>query len=307
MPEKPDISIVIVSYNVWAYLDKCIESILLQKDILTEIIVVDNNSSDGTIQNLSTKYPQVKRIVNTINAGFSGANNQGIQEASAAVILLLNPDTEIPDTDILQRMRAGLLSDPQIGILAPKLINTDGSFQPSFWPFPGVMNIFLELFYLHAINKLEEPVAPMQVEAAAGAVLCMRKELVIELGGMDTNIFWMEDTDLCYRVKLAGKKVIYDPTIKIVHHGGKSSENKYHISIPNQVISKIKYFRKNGSSLQFTASNILSILFIISRLIIFTLLSLTGNNIFILKRKAYYQALISYFRYNFSGEKGIIR
>jgi len=307
MPQKPDISIIIVSYNVWGYLDKCIQSILPQEGVIPEIIVVDNNSSDGTVQNLETKYPQVKRIVNTINAGFSGANNQGIQESTADVILLLNPDTEILGSHILQKMRVTLLSNPQTGILAPKLINTDGSLQPSFWPFPGVTDIFLELFYLHLIKRQEEPIALKQIEAAAGAALCMRKALVMELGGIDANMFWMEDTDLCYRVSLTGKGIIYDPTVKIIHHGGKSSENKYHISIPNQVISKIKYFRKNGSWLQFITSDILSLLFIISRLLVFGLLSMGGNSTYILKRKAYQQALVNYFRYNFSEEKGIIR
>jgi O-antigen biosynthesis protein len=304
---NPNISIIIVSYNVWEYLDKCIRSILLQEGVIPEIIVVDNNSSDGTVQNLETRYPQLKCIANKTNAGFSGANNKGIQEASADIIMLLNPDTEISNIDTLQKMRAGLLSDSQTGILAPKLTNTDGSFQPSFWPFPGVIDIFMELFYLHLIKKKEEPLEPKQIEAAAGAALYMRKELAIEVGGMDANMFWMEDTDLCYRVALTGKKIIYDPNVKIIHHGGKSSENNYHISIPNQVISKIKYFRKNGSCLQFITSNILSLLFIISRLMIFGLLSIGSNNTYILKRKAYYQALASYFRYNFSEEKGIIR
>jgi GT2 family glycosyltransferase len=303
---KPDISIVIVSHNVWDYLDKCIHSILSQKGISPEIIVVDNNSTDGTLTNLKANHPAVKVISNKNNAGFSAANNQGIKAATADVILLLNPDTEITGLDTLRKMTDYLLGDDNIGILAPKLLNTDGSFQPSFWNFPRVTVILLELFFLHTRNKSDIHTAPKEIQGASGAALCLRKSLADSLGGLDENLFWMEDIDLCYRVAKTGKKNVFNPDLTIIHHGGKSSVNKQLVTIPNQVMSKIKYFRKNGSSMQFALSNFLSFLFILSRLAVFSILSISGNSLFMVKRKAYFRAFSSYMRYNFAGDKEII-
>jgi len=304
---NPGISIVIVSYNVSRYLDKCISSILSQKNAEFEIIVVDNNSSDGTVDFLTKKYPSVKIFANKENHGFSTGNNSGIRAATQDLILLLNPDTELPEYDTLEKMKKYMVTNPDTGILAPCLLNTDGTFQPSFWNFPKVADILQELFYLHRVQKKEAPIVPITISAAAGAALCMNKALANRLGGLDPDIFWMEDTDFCYRASKAEEKIIYHPGIKIIHHGGKSSDNNYQISIPNQVISKIKYFRKNGSWLQYTASNLLSLFFILSRFVVFTILSLYSNKIYGLKRKAYSKALRAYVRYNTGLNRGIIR
>jgi len=304
---SPGISIVIVSYNVSGYLDQCIHSLLLQTNIEVEIIVVDNNSSDGTVEFLKKKYPTVKVIANKENTGFSAGNNTGIHEATKDLILLLNPDTELPEKEILEKIRAYMINTPDTGILAPMLLNTDGTFQLSFWDFPKVKDILLELFYLHRIQKKQAPALLSPIEGAAGAALCLSKEFADKLGGLDPDIFWMEDIDLCYRATRFGKQVIYNPDIKIIHHGGKSSADNYSISIPNQVLSKIKYFRKNGTQLQFIASNILSFITILSRIIAFAILSLSLNKVYTLKLKAYCSTLIHYFHYNFAGKREIIR
>ncbi|HTA82105.1 MAG TPA: glycosyltransferase family 2 protein [Bacteroidia bacterium] len=306
MHQKLEISIVIVSYNVWDYLDKCIRSILLQQAVVFEIIVVDNNSTDGTIEKLRTIYPSVRIISNKNNAGFSAANNQGIKEANGDAILLLNPDTEITGNDALRNMADYLSANTDIGILAPGLSNTDGSFQSSAWNFPRVTNILLELFYLHSTKHKKVYAAPEKIQAASGAALCLKKTLADKLGGLDEHLFWMEDVDLCYRAFKAGKKIVYYPGIKIIHHGGKSSVNKQLITIPNQIISKIKYFQKNGSWWQFILSDILSFLFILSRLIVFTVFSISGNSVYILKRRAYLRAFTSFIRFNFARDKKII-
>ncbi len=304
---SPGISVIIVSYNAFDYLDKCIATLLLQKNIDLEIIVVDNNSPDGTVDLLVKKYPSVKVIASKKNLGFSGGNNVGIKQATKDAVLLLNPDTELIENDSLAKMSEHLLSDTNIGILAPMLLNTDGTFQASFWDFPSVADIVSELFYLHRIQKKDAPLLPNPVPAASGAALCLTKTLADELGGLDENMFWMEDTDLCFRATEAKKQVIYYPDIRIIHHGGKSSANNYSISIPNQVMSKIKYFKKNASWLKFISSDILTFFFILSRLLVFAILSLSVNTMYKLKTKAYFTALVYYFRYNFGGNKEIIR
>lgn len=305
MDSKPDISIIIVSYNVWEYLEKCISSILLQKEISFEIIVADNNSIDGTIQNIKQKFPQVRIIHNTKNIGFSAANNAGIKEAKGDLILLLNPDTELKDTNTLAEMEKFMELNPETGILAPMLLNTDGTLQPSYWNFPKVTNLFLELFYLHRIKKMEPKTSPVEIETASGAALCFSKAISDGIGGLDENMFWMDDIDYCFRVHKTGRKITYNPGIRVIHHGGKSTTGNYFISIPNQVISKIKYFKKHGTWLQYAIQNMLSFIFIISRLIVFTILSPMGST-YRQKSTAYSVALKAYIKYNFNGNNEIV-
>lgn len=304
--QKPDISVIIISYNVQKYLCHCIDSILAQKDITTEIIVVDNHSTDGTKETIVSKYPSVKLIVNSSNNGFSAANNQGIKKASAEMLLLLNPDTELQERSTLSHAKKYMDENPQTGILAPQLLNTDGSFQPSFWNFHGVRELILELFYMHRIKKVIKPSSPILVEATSGAALIFRKSLVNEIGGLDENMFWMEDIDFCYRANKAGKKTIWNPEIKIIHHGGKSSVGNESVAIPNQVMSKIKFSRKHNTKPEYYLINILSFLFICSRLFIFTLASFISKK-YKEKRKAYQTTLKAYFRFNFRGESSIIK
>lgn len=303
---KPDISIVIVSYNVQEYLSHCIDSIMAQKDIVAEIIVVDNNSTDRTRDLIASKYPEVKLIYNSDNVGFSAANNHGIKIASAELILLLNPDTELAETNTLHYVKKYMDADLQTAIMAPKLLNTDGSFQLSFWSFHGVRELVLELFYLHRVKKITPPSSAISVEAASGAALIFKKSLVDEIGGLDENMFWTEDIDFCYRAKESGKKVIWNPDIRIIHHGGKSSLGNESVTIPNQVISKIKFSRKHDSKPVFYLINILSLLFICSRLLIFTLISFI-NQKYNTKRKAYWVTLKAYFRLNFQGNSSILK
>lgn|SRR6185312_15963568 len=302
---KPDISVIIVSYNVREYLCNCIDSLLMQEGVRTEIIVVDNHSSDDTKEVIANKYPSVKFIANSDNKGFSAANNQGIKTASGEIILLLNPDTEVPDPSALEEIKKYMDANPDIAIMAPRLLNTDGSFQPSFWEYKPVEDTLLQLIGAGGLRKIEQPVLPTAIQVASGAALIFRKTLIDEVGGLDENMFWMEDIDFCHKVWKKGKKIIFHPDIKIIHHGGKSSVGNEVITIPNQVISKIKFSRKNDSVLVFYIVDILNLFFIISRLLIFTIISLI-NNRFKYKRKAYLIALKRYFKLNLKGDNAII-
>ncbi|NNM94601.1 MAG: glycosyltransferase family 2 protein [Bacteroidia bacterium] len=302
----PNVSIVIVSYNCRSYLLACIRSILSQKDINCEIIVADNNSSDGTVEALAAEYPSVKVIRNGSNSGFSAANNQGIAAAQSNFILLLNPDTELMQERTLCEMFSYMQANPLTGILAPCLLNTDGTYQNSFWHFPRVSDILLEIFYLHHKTLKTLPAEPATIEAASGAALCFKKQLPGQIGGFDESLFWMEDVDFCYRAKKAGFNTVFHPGIKIIHHGGKSSEGQYAITIPNQVMSKLKFFKKHGSNLNYCAALCLTFIFVFSRLCVFGILSFTGKAVWRGKASAYAKTLKEFFRYLFLGRNGII-
>jgi len=300
-----EISVVIVSYNVWGYVSPCVKFLLAQEGIAIEVIVVDNNSSDDTVVGLRNQFPSVKVIENKENKGFSAANNQGINVATGKYILLLNPDTEIREKGALLKLKQDLDNENAEGITAPCLVNEDGSFQLSFWNIPGIWNLFLELFNLHRKRSGAKPFMPVFVEGVSGAAMFFKRKLVDEIGLLDEKMFWMEDMDFCYRASKAGKKILYDPNVSIIHYGGKSSSN-YSVVIPNQIISKIKFYKKHGSWLYFIVMDKLSFLFIISRWCMFSVLSISGDDIQLKKRKAYAVAFNKFFRYNFKHDDSIV-
>ncbi len=299
------ISIVIVSFNVEEYIKKCIDSILLQQDEAVEIIVADNNSKDGTVEFIKSKYPSIKLICNSSNAGFSAANNMGIEEASGDLLFLLNPDTELKVPGTLQEIRKYMEINPGTAILAPCLLNTDGSYQHSFWQYSPVKDTLFALFNIHAKNTLNPPSAPIPIQVASGAALVFRRTLSDEIGGLDENMFWMEDIDFCYRAWRLGKRIIFNPEVKIIHHGGKSSVKNEAVAIPNQVLSKIKFSQKNDTKLIFYAVNSLYLLYICSRFFASALLSITSEK-YAAKRRAYGITFRAYFNFNFRDKKDII-
>ncbi len=126
------ISIIIVNYNVRELLLKCIQAIYHSSNKNFEIIVVDNNSKDDSTVAVKEKYPNVIVVENKFNAGFSGANNQGMELANGEFILLLNPDTEIA-VDALDLLLDYLLRHNECSIVGPQLLNSDGTLQPSIW------------------------------------------------------------------------------------------------------------------------------------------------------------------------------
>jgi len=226
------VSIIIVSWNVKDLLLKCIESVLFfSKNINFEIIVVDNGSSDGTLEAIKCDFPNIKLISNNKNLGFAKANNQGIKIAKAEYILLLNPDTEfIEDTldPILKKMEF----DKKIGVLGCRLLNTDKTIQPSVRRFPRVIDILAILFKLNKMfpKLLDKYLAydfdysrEQEVNQVMGAFFLVRKQVFEKIGLLDEKYFiWFEEVDFCRRVMQNGWKVLYHPNVKIIHHKAKS-------------------------------------------------------------------------------------
>lgn len=273
-----DISIVIVNYNVRDYILKCLDTIFAgQLQMSVEVIVVDNNSHDGSVQAITAAFPQVKMIVNKHNAGFPAANNQGFEVAKGRYIFMLNPDAELPENS-LNKLFSFMESNEEFSIIAPKLLNTDGSLQQSVWRFPSVCTLFFEMAYLTRFLKKKnyadkDMLLAFEADSVSGAAILFRRGAIEKIGTLDETLFWIEDVDFCYRARKAGLRILYYPDAQVIHHVSKSAKLNYNISISNQIFSKIKYFRKHKSILLVVLLTFISWINVLLRFFMFGLLS----------------------------------
>jgi GT2 family glycosyltransferase len=231
------VSIVIVSYNGRDYLRRCLAS--LQEHLRAvehEVIVVDNASRDGTPGMVREEFPNVQLIARGTNAGFAGGVNHGLREARGDAFLLLNPDTTI-DGDVVSPMLAYLRGHPDIGILAPKLTNEDGSLQLSCRAFPGfstaLFNRYSLLTRLLPTNRFSrrylmsdfDHSRSADVDWASAACWLLPRATYEGVGPLDERYFWsIEDVDYCQRVHRAGLRVVYFPEVSVRHRIGGSSD-----------------------------------------------------------------------------------
>ncbi len=250
-----DISIIIVSYNVKEYIVSCIQSIYKhsKSNYSFEIVVVDNNSKDETIESLNKNFPNISLIKNNFNAGFSAGVNSGVAICKGKYILVLNPDTMFVEDTISMLINA-TKNQKRLGAIGPALINENGNIQQSFWGNPSIMNTLLSIFYLDFLNykknyKNKRLNDISTVETISGAAFFLSKKIFNELNGLNEKLFWMEDIDFSIRLNKAGYKTYYLPSTKIIHFSGKSAEKNYKVAISNQLLSKIKFFKIHHSKL----------------------------------------------------------
>ena len=229
-----ELSIIIVSWNVRDVLEQCLRSIFkTHGDISLEVIVVDNNSQDGTARMIHEKFSEVVLIGNPNNRGFAVANNQGILRARGEFLLLLNPDTEL-QTGTLANALHFLRAKPQAGVVGCKHLNSDRTLQPSVRRFPTFWPIFWMLLKIPKVFPDIPSVSSYyardfdykfenQVEQVAGSFFLMRRKVIDEIGMLDENFFiWFEEVDFCKRALAAGWQIWYTPNAVIVHYGGQS-------------------------------------------------------------------------------------
>jgi GT2 family glycosyltransferase len=255
LSSSPDLSIIIVSWNVRGLLHACLQSIADQRHGLDiEVILVDSASVDGSPEMVRDAFPWVNLIACDENVGFPRGNNIGLAAANGRYLLLLNPDTEIKG-DALPKMLAYLENQPKVGLVGPQLLNSDGSIQSSRRRFPKLITGLFESTWL-------EPVAPKlilrhyyahdlpddavaDVDWVKGACMLTRREIYTTLGGMDEDYFmYSEELDWCRRIKNAGWRIVYFPEAQVLHHEGKSSEQAVTARHINFQRAKLRYFRK---------------------------------------------------------------
>ncbi|MAF13287.1 MAG: hypothetical protein CMI53_00130 [Parcubacteria group bacterium] len=258
MASKNKISIVIVSWKVKDLLNKCLTSIFTyQQNLDLEVIVIDNNSNDGTVDMVKNNFPKVLLIKNKKNIGFAKANNLGIAKANGNYILVLNPDTEILKNTI-QEMVSFMDKNPQAGIVGPKHLNPDKTIQPSVRRFPSLLAVFLiliklpKVLNLKSVNKFLATDVDYNntqpVDQVAGSFMFIRQEVLAKIGNFDEKFFiWFEDVDLCKRAKSADWQIWYNNKSQIIHYGGQSFKQR--LTVKKQLLffkSAWYYFKKHG-------------------------------------------------------------
>ncbi|MCE1200569.1 MAG: glycosyltransferase family 2 protein [Bacteroidia bacterium] len=231
------LSIVIVNYNVEFFLEQCLLSVRrAMQGIDGEVFVVDNNSVDGSLRMIRSKFPEVKLIANSENTGFSKANNQAIRESVGEYVLLLNPDTVVED-DTFQKVISFMDEHPEAGGLGVKMLDGQGKFLPeSKRGLPTPMTAFYKIFGLSALFPRSrrfgryhlsylDPDQVHEVEILAGAFMLLRRSVLDKTGLLDETFFmYGEDIDLSYRIIKAGFKNYYYPLTRIIHYKGESTK-----------------------------------------------------------------------------------
>lgn len=257
-----DLSVIIVNYNAAPFLERCLASLdLFLAGMKHEVCVVDNASTDGSVELIRKRFPQVQLIANRSNLGFAAAVNQGLRKACGRAVLWLNPDAELLADGIVNLLDY-LDKHTEVGVIGPQLVNPDGSVQLSCRSFPSYRTA---LFHRYSLFTRWFPSNPFsreylltgwdhtsvqEVDWVSGACLLHRREIVDRIGVLDEKFFmYCEDVDFCLRVRETGWRIHYHPGMQVLHHIGGSSR-----AIPRRMIMErhrsmwryyTKHFRRN--------------------------------------------------------------
>lgn len=264
MAETVTLSIIIVNWNTRDLLATCLDSIersLFSGDgggagLETEIIVVDNGSTDGSAEMLRRDYPGVRRIENRENIGFARANNQGLAASRGRYLLLLNTDAFLRGPALAQLVRF-MDEHPDAGIIGPRLYFGDGTLQRSCYAFPTLATEFYgaigldrlfprsRLFGRYRLSYWDMRDV-CEVDVVMGACLMARREVFEQIGGLDERFFmYSEEVDWCYRARQAGWRIYYVPQAEATHLWGGTSRTQPVQTVVQLYHSRLLFFRKH--------------------------------------------------------------
>ena len=260
------LSVIIVNYNVKHFLEQCLHAVIKASlNLACEIIVVDNNSVDGSVAFIREKFPEITILENKKNTGFSVANNQGIKISKGEYVLLLNPDTVIQE-DTLEKVIKFMDNHPNAGGLGVKMVDGKGKFLPeskrglptpavAFYKIFGLAKIFpgSKTFGKYHLTYLDKDEIN-EVDILSGAFMFLRKSSLEKTGLLDEDYFmYGEDIDLSYRLQLSGYTNYYFPDTTIIHYKGestkKSSVNYVFVFYNAMKIFARKHFSKNNAGI----------------------------------------------------------
>jgi len=260
-----DVSIIIVTYNTKELTCECINSILKSETKFNyEIIVVDNNSADGTVERLYKDFPQIKVIASPKNMGFSKGNNLGIESASGQYIMLLNSDTILFKDSLDSLLLTAIVKKYYIS--GPVLLNKDLTIQRSWFNFPSAIKIFLRLTDIYLIiykfsnSNLFRILSPskkpafmiseisedQKMDYLSFACILIKRNVIDEIGKLDEGLFfYQEDCEYGLRAKKNNYNFIYTVSSKIIHLGGSSSGKFSWMVFENDILGLLHIYRKH--------------------------------------------------------------
>jgi GT2 family glycosyltransferase len=270
-----------VSWNSKEYLLPCIASIFeTTKRIPTEVIVIDNHSSDGSGPEVKKTFPGVHLILNEKNSGFARATNQGLKESQGRYVLLLNPDTRMKEGAI-ERLLSFMETHSKVGVSGGQLLNRDGSKQNSIANFPSLATELLNKSLLRWMfpkkfpGKERNSLEPIEVDSVIGACMIVRRDAMERVGLLDEGYFlFLEETDWCYRMKKTGWKVYHLPQAEAYHYQGQSAEREKKKAKVEYYRSRYHFFKKNRGEFQWSILLIGLVLRLAIELIFTTLICL---------------------------------
>ncbi|OGC92161.1 hypothetical protein A2876_02645 [Candidatus Amesbacteria bacterium RIFCSPHIGHO2_01_FULL_48_32b] len=250
------LSVIIVSYNTRGVTLECLRKVLASKNIDLEVMVVDNASSDGTVEAIEKQYKDIGILRNKTNLGFAGANNQGMKIAKGEKFLLLNSDCFVEPVTLAKIYKLDL------DVVGCKLLNKDGSVQPSWGYFPTLRRIlqlmlfvdnfpvirkFIDSIHVRDVSRYE---SQLEVDWVTGAFVMVKRDVFEKVGGIDEKYFmYGEEMEWMYRIKRAGFKVWYSPVATAIHLLGASSSNRAP-AVTGEMKGWIYWFSKHNSGFE---------------------------------------------------------
>jgi N-acetylglucosaminyl-diphospho-decaprenol L-rhamnosyltransferase len=245
-----EIAAVVVNYNTRDLLRSCLESI--RGEGMSEVVVVDNASTDGSPEMVQSEFPEARLIANRHNPGYGGGANQGIAACRAPYVLLLNSDTLL-GPGAPTRLGAWLDLHPRAAIAGPRLLNPDGTLQSSCFPYLTPFNVLVLNTWLNRLGRLLPRYRPTwrgipsrQGHWVKGAALAIRREAFAAVDGFDESYFmYAEELDLCHRLHGAGWEIHYTPEATVVHIEGASTEQNRHAMAERLFVSLEQFYRQH--------------------------------------------------------------
>jgi GT2 family glycosyltransferase len=265
-----DVSAVIVNWNTRQLLLDCIRSILSETaEPKLEIIVVDNDSHDGSAEAVLREFPACRVIRNPRNAGFAAANNLGIAASSGRYVCLVNSDVKLLDS-CLDRMCAYMDQHAEVGMLGPLVLNRDRTIQRSVSRLPTVWNTLIQAVFFDRLfpglpwfhsrfTNIPDLSRPSQVEVLSGCFLMVRRAALNLVGPLDERFFmYKEDVDWCKRFSEAGSAIVFYPEAKTIHYGGASSSQAPVRFLLEMETANIQYWNKHHSTVAVKTVRVIS-------------------------------------------------
>lgn len=280
-----DVSVIIVNWNTRDMLKDCLKSIYAQTNgIRFEVIVVDNASGDSSCQMVRNYFPNVILIENLRNKGFAAANNQGMTIARGRNVLLLNSDTRVLDKAVVKTVTFAD-ANPAAAVVGCRVLDRNRTVQQSCFMFPSIINLLLSCSYLYKLFPQSRFFAReqmgwwdkndvRQVDVVSGCFMLVTRRAIEHVGMMDERFFmYAEETDWCYRFRLAGWKVMFTPESEIIHLGAQSTRKSEVEMLIELRMSILKFFEKHRGWFQHKTACILIILFFAVRVCVWGIIA----------------------------------